>query len=621
MRHDTRRMGCMVCGAAWSGSVMTCPECSSGETFHDHQGAPSDERSALAYALDRGLGVTAADGGETLSVVSGGSVTASVASRTISGVGVVYNVLGRTSRGPLKVRRPEDLTYPADLSEVVLTKEHDRGDPRGVLASMEHIDGRTRVTFRVADGPEGDAALNEATPPEEGGSGTRRGLSYDVINARIVGDTLVSGDVIAFGQCAIAAYGSNTRVDSVAASLNTEGTTMHLTAEQMARLVALTTAAEAGSLSEEEQTEYDALKALAALYETEPEAAEAVAPVTASDASTGVTAARPNPAVPAGIPVPNGRSSSSTTTRRRSAGAFREGDFDAFLDAVVNNLGGGVQSVQAALADITYGAHNNVIAPASWANELWSGVSYEPLWADLFNTGPMDDMKGDGWRFKTKMEMQDYAGNKTAIPTSLPETENSPWVGARMAVGGDIDRAFYDFDTPANRAFLAGLARQAVESWPMKLDVKVRAYALANAVDVEGAPGVQPTLIKAAGLAVRALRRRRVVGRSSSAWVMVNDDDLMSLLDYNRTTVPEFLDLFGIDPRNFRSDVDVPAGTVLAGAKQAATVRTLPGSPIRVNAQHIANGGVDEAFFGYWAIEEHHPFGIAKADYAAPVEP
>lgn len=580
---------------------------------------------AVAFAnLGRGR-VTAGDEAPALTM-GGGSVTASATSRTIEGVGVVYNVLGRTSRGPLRVERPEDLRYPADLSEVILTREHDRGAPRGVLASMEHVDGRTRVRFNVANGPEGDAALDEATPPEQGGSGTRRGLSFDVINPVIRGDRLVSGDVIAFGQVAIAAYGSNTRVDSVAASINTEGTTMHLTPEQMARLVALTAKADSGSLTDEEQAEYDALKALAAIYETDgtPEAvdeAAAATDVAASSAAAGVTASIV-PAVPAGTPAPTA-ARGGTRTRSRAAGAFVEGDFDRFLDVVTDALrgGGGVASVTAALADITYGAHNGIIAPAAWSNELWSGVEYEPLWVDLFSSGTMEDLKGDGWRFKTKMVMQDYAGNKAAIPTSIPETENSPWVGARMAVGGDIDRAFYDFDTPANRAFLAGLARQAAESWNMKLDDKVRAYSLANAVPAEGVLTPEATLIGAAAKAVRALRRRKVIGRTGTTWVMVNDDDLMTLLDYNNLTVPAFLDTFGIDPNNFRSDVDLPAGTVLAGAKQAAEVKTLPGSPIRANAQHIANGGVDEAFFGYWAIEEHHPFGIASVDYEEPVTP
>lgn len=601
-------MGCMVCGYAWTGP-LDCPACGSRDTFHEQQL----------------LAVTAADQGESLTI-AGGSVTASAESRTIGGVGVVFGVPGRTSRGLLKVRDANSLRYPADLSEVVLTREHDRGTPRGVLASMEHTPQGTRVTFRAATGPDGDAALREAMAPPQG-DGTRRGLSYDVINAVIEGDTLVSGDVIAFGQCAIGAYGSNTRVDAVAASINTtEGSTMHLTPEMMARLVALTTQAETGSLTDAEQSELDALKALAAIYEapgTADAAADVAEPVTAGAARQPVdltgsgSRAASVPAVPAGLPSPAGRS--ATRTASRAMGAFREGDYLAFIDALGESIHGGPQAVTAALADITYGAHSNVISPAAWSNELWSGVEYEPIWSDLFSQGTMTDMRGDGWRFTSKMVMQDYAGNKAAIPTSLPETEASPWVGARMAVGADIDRAYFDFDTPGNRAFLASLGFQARESWALKLDGKVRAYTLANAVAAEGV-GAQPSLLRAAAVAVRALRRRRVLGRGGSTWVVVNDEDLMSLMDYNSLTVPEFLNLWGIDPGSFRSDQDVPAGTVLAGAKQAAEVKTLPGSPIRVDAQHIANGGVDEAFFGYWAIEEHHTAGIAKATYTAPIE-
>ena len=615
----------MDCGAAWVArwASMTCTECGSGATFHDDG---HDEGSALARAIDVGLGhVTASDDGAlSLSLPTVGTLTASSSSRTIGGAGVAYGVYGRTSRGLLKVRDASALRYPPNLAEVVLTEEHDRSKPRGVLASMEHRHepAITYVQFRAGDGPEGDAALREAN------DGTRAGLSFDIVDAVIEGDEIVDGYVVAFGQCAIPAF-SITRVDSVAASLTTpEGITMHLTPEQMARLVALTAQSESGTLTDAEQQELDALKALAALYEAnapEPSEAPAEPVVTASNGGVGVTAST-QPAVPGGIPSPSGRPATRTASRQ-PRNAFVPGDFEAFLDAVLNNRQGGAGAITAALADITYGAHNNVIAPAAWSNELWSGVQYEPLWADLFEQGPMLDMKGEGWRFVEKMEMQDYAGNKAAIPTSTPETEASPWVGARMAVGGDIDRAFFDFDTPANRAFLASLAEQARESWPMKLDVKVRAYALANAVAVEGpgstpevpSPlGAQPTLLKAAAVAIRALRRRRVIGRTASTWVVVNDDDLMSLMEYNQLTVPAFLDTWGLDPANFRSDVSVPAGTVLAGAKQAAKVLTLPGSPIRVDAQHIANGGIDEAFFGYWAIEQHHKSGIARATYTAP---
>jgi hypothetical protein len=124
--------------------------------------------------------------------------------------------------------------------------------------------------------------------------------------------------------------------------------------------------------------------------------------------------------------------------------------------------------------------------------------------------------------------------------------------------------------------------------------------------------GAQNTLLKAVAVAVRSLKRRRV---GQATWVKVNDDDYFSLFSITNMDVPAFLALLGVAPENIQSDPDVPAGTVLAGVRQAATVRTLPGSPIRVEAQNLTRAGIDEAFFGYWAIEEHHTSGISKATF------
>jgi hypothetical protein len=245
-----------------------------------------------------------------------------------------------------------------------------------------------------------------------------------------------------------------------------------------------------------------------------------------------------------------------------------------------------------------------------------------------------------------------------------------------MAVGVDVDRKFYDFP---NEGFVSGLFERVRESWEIKLDAKVKAYALAQAVagtrtlvvsttnadatveapnhsftasDVgatvtgtgipasttilsvtdhntielsanataTGTPTItigaqEGTVLKAAARAALVLKNRRV-GRAS--FVMLNDEDMFSLMDVAEDDVPAFLSLYNIEPGNFRSSPDVPRGTVVSGVSQAATIRTLPGSPIRVSAQHLAQGGVDEAFFGYWAIEEHHTSGIASVVFNPP---
>jgi hypothetical protein len=588
--------------------VDQCPSCALIASL-----APAvdvDDEEGRVTAADHGVSLTATAVGER--------VTANVATRTISGIGVRYNVPGRTSRGPLRVVNPSDLTYPSELSRVILTREHDRADSRGVLASLDHTPEGTRVAFRVADGPTGDDALREAL------DGTRAGLSYDVVDAVIDGDRLVSGNVIAFGQCAIPAY-DDARIDSVAAAAaTTEGTTIMLSPEQAARLLELQGRIDGGeTLSADEQAEYDALNALNQVYNSGSTDAAPDSGATASAAGHGVTiniggqpaqptveVAASTPAVPGGVPRP-------PATTAPVPGAM----FAAFAQRLATALAPSnptrYADVTAALADITHSAHTSNVEQPAWSGELWSGLLYEPQWTDLFTEGGLTSWSGDGWRFTNRLEIADYAGDKAAIPTDNITTESSSYSAARMAVGVDIDRKFFDFPTPG---FVESLFAQVRESWAMKLDGKVRAYTLANAVaaavdETAGVPvaiGANASLLKAAAIAVRALKRRKV---GKATWVYVNDDDLFTLLDIAEKDVPVFLDLYGIDPRNFRSDELVPQGTVLAGVKPAATVRTLPGSPIRVEAQNLANGGVDEAFFGYWAIEEHHTRGIAKASF------
>ena len=59
----------------------------------------------------------------------------------------------------------------------------------------------------------------------------------------------------------------------------------------------------------------------------------------------------------------------------------------------------------------------------------------------------------------------------------------------------------------------------------------------------------------------------------------------------------------------------VAAGTVIGGTKQALRWRELAGSPIRVEALNIANGGVDGGVFGYYATEEIFEGGVVSATF------
>lgn len=533
-----------------------------------------------------------------------GAVTASAPSRTLAGELVRFGVLGRTSRGPLRVRAGA-LRFPDDLTRVKLTREHNRDESRGHLAGLEVSDAGIRASCRVSDGPEGDAAITEAVDH------TRDAFSFDVVDATVDGDEITDALVIAIGQVGIPAY-DDARIDTIAANNPGRGT-MKLSPEQAALLVELQAKE---NPTDPEKEVLSALEQLAKAPDVETPAPEAPAAVPASVPAAPVTAARVEvaasvPAVPTGIPVP--AAAARTGPRGGAFGQFCV-DMAAAMKPENRNK---VADITAALSDIAYSAHADVVQQPDWSGELWSGLEYSAEFNDLFVEGTMTALKGTGWRFTNKLEIADYAGDKAEIPTDTIGTEDQDWAGARMAVGVDIDRAFFDFPTPG---FIESLFQQVRESWAIKLDAKIKAYVAAQAVaaaedEAAGVPvliGAQDSLLKAVAVAIRALKRRRV---GTADWVLVSDEDMFTLLDTNVDQVLAYLKLFNVDPEQLRSSSQLPAGTVYAGVKPAAKLRTLPGSPIRVDAQHLTHGGVDQAFFGYWALEEHHTKGIAKATF------
>lgn len=563
-----------------------------------------------------GVSVRAGDAGTALTLtMTGVPVTASATSRTLAGPVVRYGEYGRTSAGQLRVRAGA-LKWPADLTRVKLTREHERGESRGYITAVDDDGTTVRVTAKVGSGPEGDAALSEADEH------VRDGFSFDVVDAVIHGDWLEAATVIAIGQVGIPAY-DDMRIDSIAASATpnpTERNTM--TEDQRARLTELR---QQSNLSPAEQTELEALAALESAEQQAPDESgegdsgagdgggDGGGDTSAGDTSAGVSASVP--AVPSGGPR---RRTSSTTTRRRGYGP----GLAAFCAALTRGLRPG-QSVTAALSDITNaGADGGILSLPAWSGELWSGLQHEPEFTPLLNSGELTNWQGQGWRWVTKPEMEDYAGNKAAIPSAPVDTEPADYTAARMAVGHDIDRKFFDFP---DSGFIESYVAAVRESWSVKLDAKVRAFIETEAVPVTGPDGgdpdtdpdpiVRPTLLRAAAVGARKVKRN--TNGAKATFVVASDNDFDTLMDVSEHDVPAFLDLFGIDPGAFTSSPDVADGTVIVGTKQAATVRTLPGSPIRVDAQHIANGGIDQGFFGYWAIEQHHLNGIVSVQFAA----
>lgn len=545
--------------------------------------------------------------------IAAAGVVASRDRRTLAGTVVTYGEVGHTSIGPLRtkagaLRWGAGTHVAGDLSRLKLTREHDRSMVRGSAVRMDDDPSRLHATFKVADGPIGDEALAEAGDPADPSKPRiRDSFSFDVINATVEDGWLIDGELLAVGQVGIPAY-ANSRIDSVAANRKVTGT---VNDDQRARLAELRARQ---TLTQEEALE---LAELAALEEADagdqPPADEPPADQPAPTA--GMTF---NLTIPAGAVTQQVAASSAPVplvpggAHRPPARTSQDGALDRFVRDICAALrpgGGGHAAITAALTDVTNsGAGANIDQPA-WSGELWSGVDHEQEFVPLLSHDTLTNFEGAGWRFVSKPVMAPYAGDKAAIPSGAVTTEPTSWTASRQAVGHDLDRKFYDFP---NEAFLKAYVQAVAQSWSINIDKLTELYIIAQATD---STLTADSFLSAVGKAIRAVKRAKM-GRAT--FVMVSDADMESLMEVTNNTMPAFLELFNIRPENFVSSEELADGTVIAGNKLAHTLRELPGSPIRASAQHIANGGIDEGFFAYYAFEENAPAGIQSVDWAIP---
>jgi hypothetical protein len=298
------------------------------------------------------------------------------------------------------------------------------------------------------------------------------------------------------------------------------------------------------------------------------------------------------------------------------------------LQAAQYSSGGDV-SIQAALADITNTALPIFQRPAgAIPKTLWSNSGYTRRFVPLLSPQPLTSMKFGGWEFTELPEMDDWAGDKTQIPTNEVDTREIEGTAARLAGGWDIDRKFRDF---GDAAFWAKFYAAQTESYARKTDAKAAAAIIAAAQDVTGTATVagytrpagygtvaeSADVLRAVAFGSAYLEDTPLVEQSPD-YVLMNTQDWLSLLDLTNLDLPAFLSLMGVQPGAFLRRSNVPAGTVILGCKPALEWYELPGAaPIRVEALDVARGGIDSAVFGYWGTLHVRPGGIISVPLAA----
>lgn len=524
-----------------------------------------------------------------------------VGERELSGLVVPYGLeVGYTSAGAVTVPGPGRIQLPpADqLGRIKLVDEH-RQPPVaiGYCTALNDTPDGLRATFYVGRTPDGERALVEATER------VRDGFSVELVDVTInERGELTTARLSAVALVAVPAWASAREDGLAAAATNTpmEGTSM--TEEQRARLAELL-AISASDRTDEQNAELRQLVELAggeagvACTTEQPEGTESTEGQAAEQRQTVAAGAQSQLAasVPGSLPARGGQ-------QRRPQRDIRE------LYAATSRVlsGRSRAELEAALLDVTSTA-NIWTSGSEYDGQLWSGLEYQRRWVPLMTPGELRSYKGTGWRWTTKPEVADYAGDKAAVPSNQPVTEEAAWTAARLAGAHDLDRKFFDFgDTEFIEAYYAAMR----ESYARQSDAKARAFLISTAVDA-GAAGVG--MFRAAAVAAQAVDD--ATGGASVDYFLVNSADRLALLDMTEADIPAYLEAFGVTPDKFIPTPGVPSLTVIAGNKASTKFRELPGSPIRVEAINIANGGVDGGVFGYYATSELVEGGVASATF------
>lgn len=498
--------------------------------------------------------------------------------RLITGMFLPFNEYGSTNIGIIRVRGPEAIELPADLSRIKLSYFHtgeQRSTSVGYAQRVWSDDQGMWGEFKVDSTEDGDKALMKAQEH------TMDGLSVELSPVSVDAQDYATGVLRAVAQVPVPAFDS-ARVTNVAAQFNPESETRmypctqcgqaHVQGEQYDHeAVAPAAAPEAPVAPPAAANPAESAQVPAA-------AAASLAPVVhAGNGSPSLSAA-----VPAGL--------AAQAQPRQPGDGWTMADFMEALKA--QHTGRKTPELTAALQNITQTANAVVEAP-QFVGELWNRNTYQRKIVPLVSHDDLKSYSVKGWRWATPPVMAAWAGDKNAVPSNAADTEDASVNASRLAGAHDFDRKFRDFN---NTEFFESYYKAMSNSY-----AKLSDAALVDALEA-GATDLTATgegFLAAIAEGVAAIGDSSDVG---STFVIANNADFLPwLMATTNFDLPAFMDLLGVDPRRIKTHSSMTAGHVLVGASGAATFYELPGVPIRAEAIDMVLGGVDAGVFGYYA--------------------
>jgi len=540
-----------------------------------------------------------------------GRVLASRKDRTITGLLVPYNELGRTNAGRMRVKAGA-IKIPADTSIVTLNVEHDRFRPVGRAVKLWETSKGIMATFRIAKTTLGDKVLAGVA------DGTRRCLSGEFttgVDAKgnATGGILVGGGVVrrgAFPSAMVLAAEADLDDELEDGEVDPEADALEDVIDELDVVEAPEDVAE---VIDELEAVIDDLEEV--IDDTDGEVLDE-ARVTARRARRALRAQR----------MPGTHRPGGGAARTRDRSPSKEQVFAAIATAR-NPLTRGdarARAVLAALSDVTTPGlldGGNVARPL-WVDQMYQGIEYEREYLPLGTVGTEISLGGkEGYTLHRGTSAAPvaslggtWAGNKTAIPSGTGFTKSHESFLQRFAFGADIGREFFDLDGGAGAiaAFMALVFEdhlmwsdtRALETWRMVggLPTAAKVYPGVDGHDYAGAVGqvIQGIL---------AVKKKKADGRRDlPTFIIANELAYEELMYTPKDLLPEFVNFTASTDWSGSGDgLRLVVGetgiestpSVIVGAGAAVDFDELSGGPLRIDALDIAKGGVDQAVHGY----------------------
>lgn len=503
---------------------------------------------------------------------------------------------GERSRMSLSKTQPVvfnrgDVILPRDPAMVGLNKMHDRFDPLGHGARLDaESDPRGVVaTFRVLDTPDGDAYL--ADP------GNLRRLSPEVrrmvrrpdgtATAELTGAAVV--DEGAFETAALFA------IDHVTEEPDQPEAVSEPADELTEETSAAASAAEDNDPDEPGDNE-----------RTEPEV-DAQVPNT-----VGGSIVEPRP-MTAGEMF---RAMAAITSRTATAET---------LARVNDAWGPGGETALFALNDVDYDGADGLALGASgasrmtrpqWLGEVLDGTEYRPIFADLFGAvKPLTSLYMTGWKWTTKPAGGAWSGNKSAVPSNAPVVALVSEPASRWAGGHDHAREHKDFGTAGYfESYFAAMV-ESYYRWRDEDVVLTELLAAATELEADNPAGLEigaamSKLIDGAASVVAAGLLPTFAILPLADWKSIAKTPNSASLAYLNAAIG--LESGTLENSGFIIRPSAEVSNVVVGSSNAADVYELPGSPIRAEAENIAQGGIDTGLFGYAGLHVRNTAAIVE---------